>query len=56
MEYGLQRKLPYLTLVNDLRLEFLPDSYFDVVHAHSVFSHSPLGGDRRVPGHTSAGS
>jgi SAM-dependent methyltransferase len=41
-EYGLQRKLPYLTLVSDLRLEFLPDSHFDVVHAHSVFSHSPL--------------
>ncbi len=41
-EYGLQRKLPYLTLVRDLRLEFLPDDHFDVVHAHSVFSHSPL--------------
>ena len=42
LEYGLQPKLPYLTLVDDLRLEFLPDGYFDVVHAHSVFSHSPL--------------
>jgi SAM-dependent methyltransferase len=41
-EYGLQRKLPYLTLVTDLRLAFLPDGHFDVVHAHSVFSHSPL--------------
>ena len=41
-EYGLQRKLPYLTLVDDLRLQFLPDGHFDVVHAHSVFSHSPL--------------
>jgi SAM-dependent methyltransferase len=41
-EYGLQRKLPYLTLVSDLRLAFLPDGHFDVVHAHSVFSHSPL--------------
>jgi SAM-dependent methyltransferase len=41
-EYGLQRKLPNLSLVSDLRLEFLPDSHFDVVHAHSVFSHSPL--------------
>jgi SAM-dependent methyltransferase len=40
--YGLQRKLPYLSLVSDLRLAFLPDSHFDVVHAHSVFSHSPL--------------
>ena len=42
IEYGLQPKLPYLSLVNDLRLEFLPDGHFDVVHAHSVFSHSPL--------------
>jgi SAM-dependent methyltransferase len=42
IEYGLQGKLPHLCLVGDLRLEFLPDSYFDVVHAHSVFSHSPL--------------
>jgi SAM-dependent methyltransferase len=42
VEYGLQRKLPYVSLVSDLRLEFLPDGYFDVVHAHSVFSHSPL--------------
>jgi SAM-dependent methyltransferase len=35
-------KLPHLTLVDDLRFEFLPDALFDVVHAHSVFSHSPL--------------
>jgi SAM-dependent methyltransferase len=41
-EYGLQRKMPYLTLVDDLRLDFLPDGHFDAVHAHSVFSHSPL--------------
>ncbi|WP_165987371.1 class I SAM-dependent methyltransferase [Streptomyces sp. YIM 98790] len=40
--YGLQEKLPHLTLTRDLRLEFLPDGYFDVVHAHSVFSHSPI--------------
>jgi SAM-dependent methyltransferase len=38
----LQDKLPYLTLVSDLRLGFLPADYFDVVHAHSVFSHSPI--------------
>ena len=42
VEFGLQRKVPHLTLVADLKLEFLPDSHFDVVHAHSVFSHSPL--------------
>ncbi len=41
-QYGLQAKLPHLALVRDLRLEFLPDGQFDVVHAHSVFSHSPL--------------
>jgi len=41
-DFGLQPKLPHLTLVNDLRLDFLPDECFDVVHAHSVFSHSPL--------------
>jgi ubiquinone/menaquinone biosynthesis C-methylase UbiE len=41
-DYGLQRKLPYLTLTTDLKLAFLPDSHFDIVHAHSVFSHSPL--------------
>ena len=41
-DYGLQAKLPHLGLVDNLRLEFLPDAQFDVVHAHSVFSHSPL--------------
>ena len=40
-EAGLQDKLPHLTLVQDLKLAFLPTGYFDVVHAHSVFSHSP---------------
>jgi SAM-dependent methyltransferase len=40
-EYGLQAKLPHLMLVNDLRFGFLPDEKFTVVHAHSVFSHSP---------------
>lgn len=41
-EYGLQRKLPHLTLVRDMSLGFLPDRHFTVVHAHSVFSHSPV--------------
>ncbi|MFI6499176.1 class I SAM-dependent methyltransferase [Nonomuraea typhae] len=40
--YKLQDRLPYLSPVRDLRLAFLPDGHFDVVHAHSVFSHSPL--------------
>jgi ubiquinone/menaquinone biosynthesis C-methylase UbiE len=42
VRYGLAGKLPYLALVNDMRFAFLPDERFDVVHAHSVFSHSPL--------------
>lgn len=41
-DYDLRAKLPHLTLVNDLRLHFLPDAAFDFVHAHSVFSHSPI--------------
>jgi ubiquinone/menaquinone biosynthesis C-methylase UbiE len=42
VERGLQDKMPHLTVVRDLTLAFLPDESFDVVHAHSVFSHSPL--------------
>jgi SAM-dependent methyltransferase len=38
----LQHKLPRLTVVRDLGFGFLPDAHFQVVHAHSVFSHSPL--------------
>ncbi|MGP4026088.1 class I SAM-dependent methyltransferase [Actinomadura sp. 3N407] len=38
----LRDKLPHLTLVDDLKLRFLPSEHFSVVHAHSVFSHSPL--------------
>ncbi|HUD38277.1 MAG TPA: class I SAM-dependent methyltransferase [Streptosporangiaceae bacterium] len=41
-QFGLQAKLPHLTLVKDLKLAFLPDDHFDFVHAHSVFSHSPI--------------
>ncbi|WP_017587119.1 class I SAM-dependent methyltransferase [Nocardiopsis ganjiahuensis] len=41
-ERGLQDKLPHLTLTQDLTFDFLPEDAFDVVHAHSVFSHSPL--------------
>ncbi len=40
--YELQDKLPHLTLTHDLTFDFLPDGHFDVVHAHSVFSHSPI--------------
>ncbi|MEV7871778.1 methyltransferase [Streptomyces sp. NPDC088124] len=42
VDRGLQDRLPTLTPVRDLKLAFLPDARFDVVHAHSVFSHSPL--------------
>ncbi|GAA2279789.1 class I SAM-dependent methyltransferase [Actinomadura luteofluorescens] len=38
----LREKLPHLALVDDLKLRFLPGAHFTVVHAHSVFSHSPL--------------
>ena len=41
-DYDLRAKLPHLTVVSDLRLHFLPDRGFDFVHAHSVFSHSPI--------------
>ncbi|MER6068672.1 class I SAM-dependent methyltransferase [Streptomyces sp. NPDC001817] len=39
---GLQDRLPRLALVENLTLDFLPSGWFTVVHAHSVFSHSPL--------------
>lgn len=42
VRYGLQEKLPHLTPVHDLTLDFLPERYFTVIHAHSVFSHSPI--------------
>jgi SAM-dependent methyltransferase len=42
IEQDVVAKLPYLTLVDDLTFAFLPDGAFDVVHAHSVFSHSPI--------------
>jgi len=41
-DFGLQAKLPHLVLVRDMGLAFLPDGGFTVVHAHSVFSHSPI--------------
>jgi ubiquinone/menaquinone biosynthesis C-methylase UbiE len=38
-EFRLQDKVPYLVFLADMRFEFLPDCYFDVIHAHSVFTH-----------------
>ncbi|MER6997616.1 class I SAM-dependent methyltransferase [Streptomyces sp. NPDC000410] len=42
VRYELQNKLPHLAIADDLTLDFLPSAGFTVVHAHSVFSHSPL--------------
>jgi SAM-dependent methyltransferase len=42
VQNNLGDKLPHLTLVKDMSFAFLPDEHFDVVHAHSVFSHAPL--------------
>ncbi|GAA3197223.1 class I SAM-dependent methyltransferase [Actinocorallia longicatena] len=42
VQYGLQDKLPHLMLVGDLTFSGLPDARFDVINAHSVFSHTPL--------------
>jgi len=41
-ERGLQAKLPHMSLVKDLKFATLPDAHFDVAHAHSVFSHTPI--------------
>jgi SAM-dependent methyltransferase len=41
-EFKLQEKLPHLTPVRGLTLDFLPEGHFQVVHAHSVFSHCPI--------------
>jgi SAM-dependent methyltransferase len=40
--YQLQAKMPHLELVRDLQFRFLPREQFTVVHAHSVFTHSPI--------------
>ncbi|MQY40354.1 hypothetical protein SRB17_83870 [Streptomyces sp. RB17] len=42
VQRGLQDRLPHLALVENLTLDFLPSGWFTVVHAHSLFSHSPL--------------
>lgn len=39
---NLQAKVPHLTLTENLTFDFLPSGYFTVIHAHSVFSHSPI--------------
>jgi len=42
VEFGLQAKMPHLTLVRGLDLRFLPAGHFTVVHAHNVFARSPV--------------
>ncbi|HVT22029.1 MAG TPA: class I SAM-dependent methyltransferase [Mycobacteriales bacterium] len=42
VERGLVDKRPHLELVRDQTYSTFPDAVFDVVHAHSVFSHAPL--------------
>jgi len=42
VDRGLVAKRPYLMLVDDMSLRAFPDAQFDVVHAHSVFSHCPV--------------
>jgi SAM-dependent methyltransferase len=39
---GLTDKAPRLLVVSNLSFDFADDAFFDVVHANSVFSHSPL--------------
>jgi SAM-dependent methyltransferase len=39
--FKLQSKLPRIFLVADTNYEFFPENYFDVVNAHSVFTHLP---------------
>jgi SAM-dependent methyltransferase len=42
-EHRLQDKVPRLTYTGDLTFAFLPDGYFNVIHANSVFTHCPVG-------------
>ncbi|MEX0868339.1 MAG: class I SAM-dependent methyltransferase [Nitriliruptoraceae bacterium] len=42
VERGLQAKEPALRLVDDLTFDWAPEARFDVLHAHSVFSHCPI--------------
>lgn len=41
-DHGLEAKRPELVVISDMRFEELPAASFDVVHAHSVFSHTPV--------------
>ncbi len=41
-EFKLQSYCAYIYLLRETSYRFLPESHFDHVHAHSVFSHLPL--------------
>jgi cyclopropane fatty-acyl-phospholipid synthase-like methyltransferase len=41
-EFGLQAKMPHLTLVAPFDLKFLPAARFTVIHAHNVFAHAAV--------------
>jgi ubiquinone/menaquinone biosynthesis C-methylase UbiE len=41
-EFGLQDKMPHLTLVAPFDLKFLPASRFTVIHAHNVLARAPV--------------
>jgi SAM-dependent methyltransferase len=40
--FKLQSRLPRVFLVSETNYGFFPENYFDVVNAHSVFSHLPI--------------
>lgn len=42
VSYGLETKVPHITLVRNMKLDFLPAECFAVVNAHSVFSHCSI--------------
>lgn len=42
VELDLQERRPQVTVSDGTSLAFLPEDHFDVVHAHSVFTHTPL--------------
>jgi len=42
VRYGLESKLPYLYYIDTTDYSCFPAEYFDVVQAHSVFSHLPI--------------
>jgi ubiquinone/menaquinone biosynthesis C-methylase UbiE len=39
---GLQDKRPYIYLISETNYTFLPENYFDALHAYSVFTHLPI--------------